>query len=321
MTDENNEESVTFSSETTEESRHNTAITSIEEGLPSTSARSLRHCESSLLSMTSKLYDIRGEGHLDETEQTMRAMDHEGRGYLSNAQVYQILQDQSRMQQALSTAKRLLVFFAALLVILAVANIGIAFAAAKLAKDTTVQGDVLVVKGTDNSVATNTHADLYDLTTAQQVSSNGSNTTQVLTTMERSDAEAMYASCIGGGSVNLVRTWPGYRFNDVISLCPADSYPRIGDTYNFAYASGSNVQVDCSTDPCVVSGGGLLQEVEQDCVYDQDCATNNCFFETWIPDGDPGTCKCNGDLGCALNDTCVDSVCQGPNADNGNIVV
>lgn len=198
--------------------------------------------------------------------------------------------------------------------------IGIAFAAAKLAKDTTVEGDVLVVKGTDTSVATNSHADLYDITTTAQLSGNS---TDVVTTMQRLDAETMYESCIGGGSVNLVRTWPDYRFNDVVSLCPADSYPSNGDKYSYAYASGKNVVVDCSSGEnlCTVSGSGLLQEVEQDCVFDQDCATNNCFFESWIPQFDPGTCKCLGSVGCAADETCVDNVCQGPNAANDNIVI
>jgi hypothetical protein len=307
---------VTFSPDTKEEREQ-----SIEEGIPS-SSRQLRHAESSRLSMVSKQYDIRGEGHLDETERKMREMDREGRGYISNEQVYNILQEQSRMQKALLTAKRLLILFAALLLILAVANIGIAFAAAKLAKDVTVSGDVLVVKGTDTSVATNSHADLYDITTTGELSADGTSTS-VVTTMARSDAETMYTSCIGGGSVNLVRTWPNYRFNDVVSLCPADSYPSNGDKYNYAYASGENVQVDCFSgeDLCTVSGSGLLQEVEQDCVYNDDCATNNCFFETWIPQGDPGTCRCLGSVGCAADETCVDNVCQGPNADNDNIVV
>lgn len=317
MTDDKKESSITFSPETKDEN------TAIEEGIPPTSnSRSLRHCESSRLSMVSKQYDIRGEGHLDETEQKMRAMDVEGRGFISNEQVYTILQDQSRMEKTLTTAKRLLILFAVLLLILAVANIGIAFAAAKLAKDTTVQGDVLVVKGTDTSVATNSHADLYDITTTQQVGSDA-NVTTVTTTMEREDAVAMYESCIEGGSVNLVRSWPGYRFNDVVSLCPADSYPQLGETYNYAYASGHSVQVDCSSsgDTCVVSGSALFQEVEQDCVYNEDCATNNCFFETWIPEGDPGMCKCVEGLGCAEDETCVDNVCQGPNAENDNIIV
>lgn len=320
MTDDiNNDGSVTFSADTKQEM---SPRASIEEGIPSTNGRALRHAESSRLSMVSKQYDIRGEGELDETEQKMRAMDVEGRGYISNEQVYQILQDQSRTQKALLTAKRLLIFFAVLLIILAAANIGIAFAAAKLAKDTTVQGDVLVVKGTDTSVATNSHADLYDITTTESLQ--GSNAT-MMTTMSYDDAVQMYTSCIGGGSVNMVRTWPGYRFNDVVSLCPADSYPKNGNVYTYAYASGNNIQVDCSSSEssgeCTVTGSGLLQEVEQDCVYNQDCATNNCFFETWIPEGDPGTCKCLGDVGCLEDETCVDNSCQGPNADNDNIIV
>ena len=127
MTDEDNSTStVTFSKDAKEKSVGSIPCEqSIEEGIPDTSSsRRLRHAESSRLSMVSKQYDIRGEGILDETEQKMRAMDTEGRGYISNEQVYRILQDQSRMQQALLTAKRLLILFAVLLVILAVANIG-----------------------------------------------------------------------------------------------------------------------------------------------------------------------------------------------------
>lgn len=308
---------VTFSPDTKEET--------MEEGIPTTSTssnRQLRHAGSSRLSLVSKQYDIRGEGHLDETEQKMRAMDREGRGYVPNEQVYQILQDQSRMQASLKAAKRLLILFAVLLVILAVANIGIAFAAAKLAKDTTIQNDVLVVKGTDTSVATNSHADLYNIETSQTVSGNG--TTIVVTTMTRADAEEMRSSCIGGGSVNLVRSWPYYRFNDVISVCPADSYPSNNNNkYTFAYTSGNNIEVDCSTsdDTCIVSGKGLLQEVDQDCVFNEDCATNNCLVESWIPEGDPGRCACLDSVGCANDETCVDNVCQGPNGANDNIVI
>lgn len=130
MTADNNNNdanSVTFSPETkaSESSLAEQSLTAIEEGVPPASSRRIfRHSESSRLSLISKQYDIRGEGHLDETEQKMRSMDRHGRGYLSNEQVYHILQDQSRMQQALLTAKRLLILFAVLLLILAVANIG-----------------------------------------------------------------------------------------------------------------------------------------------------------------------------------------------------
>lgn len=123
MTDDNTnstDSSVHFSPDTKEERE---SAASIEEGILSSSRR-LRHAESSRLSVVSKQYDIRNEGHLDETEQQMRAMDREGRGYISNEQVYSLLQEQSRIKKALLNAKRLLLFFAALLLILAVANIG-----------------------------------------------------------------------------------------------------------------------------------------------------------------------------------------------------
>jgi hypothetical protein len=58
-------------------------------------------------------------------------------------------------------AKRLVIFFAMLLVILAIANIGVAFVAARLAKDTTTQNNVLVVKDSGQVVATKNHADVY----------------------------------------------------------------------------------------------------------------------------------------------------------------
>lgn len=328
MTDDNKDSSVTFSSEASnkeqQDANENATVVAMEAGVEQSNHNRPTFNASSRLSFISKAYDIRHEGKLDETEQKMRAMDREGRGYLTNQQVYDILQDQSRTQKALLTAKRLLIFFAVLLCILAAANIGIAFAAARLAKDTSVEGDVLVVKGTDTSVATNSHADLFDITTTQQVANDGSGNDQVVTTMERQDAEIIYASCIAGGSVNLLRTWPDYRFNAVVSLCPADSYPKRGDVYNYAYASGNNVQVDCSSgeeETCTVSGSGLLQQVEQDCVYNEDCATGNCFFEEWIPRYDPGTCKCLGTVGCADDETCVENECRGPNADNDNIIV
>lgn len=84
-----------------------------------------------------KKFNVNGDGKLDEAEQAMRDLDKEGRGFLTNDKVYSIFQQQLRMQKQLFLAKRLAIFFAILLVILAVANIGVAFAAARLSKDTT----------------------------------------------------------------------------------------------------------------------------------------------------------------------------------------
>jgi hypothetical protein len=84
------------------------------------------------LSAVSKQYDVDGDGKLDKVEQAMRNLDTEGRGYLTNdIKVLTVFQQQLRMQKQLLLAKRLVIFFAMVLVILAIANIGVAFAAAR----------------------------------------------------------------------------------------------------------------------------------------------------------------------------------------------
>ena len=53
------------------------------------------------LSTVSKMYDIRGDGELDEAELAMRHMDTSGRGYLTNEKVYQLMQDHVQTQRKL----------------------------------------------------------------------------------------------------------------------------------------------------------------------------------------------------------------------------
>jgi Ca2+-binding EF-hand superfamily protein len=47
--------------------------------------------EESRLSDVGKLYDVNGDGKLDEAEQAMRDMDETGRGYLTNEKVYELM--------------------------------------------------------------------------------------------------------------------------------------------------------------------------------------------------------------------------------------
>ncbi len=150
---------------TPEESANN-----IEEGIPATNTDStaansvVKRQGSSRLSMISKKYDVDGDGKLDAAEQAMRDMDKEGLGYLSNDKVYTIFQEQLRMQKQLLMAKRIIIFCAVLLVILAAANVGVSFAAANLAKDTSMTNNVLVVKENGEVVQVDTHNYVFDVT-------------------------------------------------------------------------------------------------------------------------------------------------------------
>ena len=47
-----------------------------------------------MLSKVSELYDVDGDGKLNETEQAMRDMDEEGKGHIDNRKVYKIMEQQ-----------------------------------------------------------------------------------------------------------------------------------------------------------------------------------------------------------------------------------
>ena len=53
------------------------------------------------LSTVSRMYDVDGDGVLDEAEQQMRNMDKSGRGHLSNETVYKMMQEQLKTQKQL----------------------------------------------------------------------------------------------------------------------------------------------------------------------------------------------------------------------------
>ena len=87
------------------------------------------------LSTISKMYDIRGDGELDEAELAMRNMDASGRGYLTNEKVYKLMQEHVQTQRQLFQFKKIIIGLTILVVILALSNLGTSLAAAILSKD------------------------------------------------------------------------------------------------------------------------------------------------------------------------------------------
>ena len=107
------------------------------------------------MSVVSKAYDRDNKGYLDETEQAMRELDTSNRGHLNNAAVYELMLESNRQTKKLATQKWLLIVLVCFSVILALANMATAFAAASLAKDTTVtKTGELAVKGDEETTIT-----------------------------------------------------------------------------------------------------------------------------------------------------------------------
>lgn len=95
------------------------------------------------------------------------------------------------------------------------------------------------------------------------------------TTVSRADAAALYALC--PSDAVLERTWDGTQ-NDPIDLCPGKRrrYQSNKQIYYYTLSDGSSIDIDCSSDPCTVTGSGLLQEGGEYCAYNSDCKNNVC---------------------------------------------
>lgn len=99
------------------------------------------------LSTISKLYDRGGKEYLDSTEFKLRKMDGKNQGFLDVGKIYILMQEFQKEQKKSLNLKRAGTALSVFTVLLALANIGTSFGAAKLAKDTVVNpatGEMMV---------------------------------------------------------------------------------------------------------------------------------------------------------------------------------
>ena len=125
------------------------------------------------------MFDRHGKGYLDDTERAMRKMDSKNQGYLDLDKVYQImetLQDEQKKsaqlievlqseQKKAANLKKGICALVAFAILLACANIGTSFAAARLAKDTTIDPltNSFVNKETGERLAMSTKSSLFTM--------------------------------------------------------------------------------------------------------------------------------------------------------------
>jgi hypothetical protein len=119
---------------------------------------------SKALSSRSKMFDIDGDGVLDEAEMAMRDMDTDNCGYLTNDKVYKVMLEQMKLEQELFGLKRMSMVFLVIIIILSLATLGTSFAAATLAKDTNVENGNLVAKDGSGVVGTSSVATTFVVT-------------------------------------------------------------------------------------------------------------------------------------------------------------
>ncbi len=230
-------------------------------------ARGLALPQQRMLSKVSDLYDRDGKGYLDPTEEAMRRMDSKNLGFLDNSKVYEIMHslqiEQLKSQELITSLqkehqksmslKRGIVYMSIFAFLLAISNIGTSFAAARLAKDTTISGDNLVTTDGGVRVATTPKNVVIKMNSIE--SQDSSSRRRFL--QEVSDlACSQYSTDSSGSTVVQCDTIGQIDYQDAVKMyqqfCP--TYPSITSASECNFDL-SEVTLQCGTRMTRVLGG------------------------------------------------------------------
>ena len=117
------------------------------------------------LTAVSAMYDLDGDGVLDEAEQAMRDRDLSGRGYLTNEEIYAITREQLAAKQTAKHMKKAIVGLVCFVFILALSNLGTSFASAILAKETKTNSEssAMEIKATGETVGMQLTGETFEI--------------------------------------------------------------------------------------------------------------------------------------------------------------
>ncbi|KAL3826637.1 hypothetical protein ACHAXA_009078 [Cyclostephanos tholiformis] len=240
------------------------------------------------LSFFSKQFDVNGDGVLDDAEMAMRNMATSGRGYLTNEQVYKMMQEQIKTHKQLFRTRRIMFVLLTLVFILALSNLGTSFAAASLAKDTTTSSNAeLTNKYTNEALSTQTAAESIVFESTVIDSTDGSRRrlctvdgdveceTNSLTTISATMCDTMITHCSRGNTVNLKRKWKNGDESSY-NICPfrSGTISITGTRSRLKNSEGMRFLITkLAGGYCSITGDAVAQEVDEICEVNGDCAT------------------------------------------------
>lgn len=242
------------------------------------------------LSMFSKMYDLDGDGELDEAELAMRDMDTSRRGHLSNEKVYKMMQDHVQTQRKLFHFKKIIIGLTVLVVILALSNLGTSFAAAILSKDTatkpeeTSDGETFGVdfidKQSGGKIGTQTANDSVEVTRRASslcVEEDGETkcATDSYMSVPESVVKSMMYKCLTGRTVNVERSFSNGSVKS-INICSGTSNVEYNEyDRSSVEKDGASIHFDpMENGDYKVTGDGLLQKETEVCDVVEDCQEN-----------------------------------------------
>lgn len=217
------------------------------------------------LSKVSDLYDRDNKGYLDPTEEAMRRMDSKNLGFLDNSKVYQIMQslqtEQQKSQELIASLqkehkksmslKRGIVYMSIFAFLLALSNIGTSFAAARLAKDTTVSGDEMVTTSTGARVSTTPKDIVLQVNEVQGEGTSRRRMLQQVSDMVCGAYAGTGVQCNVVGQIDYADAVKLYQ-----QFCPA--YPYVSSVAECTNMGLSQVLLQCGTRLTSIYGGSLF---------------------------------------------------------------
>jgi hypothetical protein len=234
---------------------------------------------SKTLSATSRMYDVDGDGKLDEVEQAMREMDTDNLGYLTNEKVYKVMLEQMKLQRDVFGLKRMSLVFLVAVFLLSLATLATSFAAATLAKDTNVVNGSLVAKDGGGVVGTSNVAATFTVMEGPPPRGEDGSGRDLQNTgseiwMTRLDADAAWRKCLLGQNVFLKRSCIGGTMIDV-PICSTltsfltDSSDSSGPIYKSTLISdvAKFTSIKCLTSYCKVDLFLSFVCTEEDYLY------------------------------------------------------
>jgi len=248
------------------------------------------------MSARTKMYDVNGDGFLDETEKAMYDMDKSGKGFISNDKVYELMKGHVETQKELFRFKKVVIALTAFVVLLALSNLGTSFAAAYLAKDTsTNKNDQLVNSDTDQAVSTQTTADEVEVTLVDEAERRRLCSLTSSTATQDSYVECkgtsylniyspkinLLQSCSRSRTVKMVRTWKNGSKTEKAICSPSvlGTYSSDGTFVEFENGiilrrqGNSYYSVDGDA---FTQDAGMICDVTEDCDEGLTCTSNVC---------------------------------------------
>jgi len=234
---------------------------------------------------------------IDEAELAMRNLDKSGRGFLTNDKVFALMTQQMEQQKQLFRFKKIMIGLAVIVFLLTLSNLGTSFAAAYLAKDTSINDkEELVHANSKQTVSTQTTTAHYGVESLPQEDGEGGRRMQegscydymengvkvtdctgvgyFINDNSRTGAcDSIVRQCLNKNAVDLDRTFGNGEVKS-FPICGLDTKVSVNKKKGRVTLKNPNmskINLQYTDEGCKFDGDDLMQDEGDPCDFGSDC--------------------------------------------------